>query len=103
MQGYTIEYVDFCSLYPYVQWAFSYTINAHPNVIVERTQLKQLTNDAAAMEEFLNDNYGLCYCKVLPPLNLSFAVLPYRTRDKTVFPLCRMCAEQDTIEVKRKR
>ncbi len=99
MQGYTIEYVDFCSLYPYVQWAFSYSTNAHPTVIVERTQLSKLIENAAELEEFLNTNYGLCYCKVLPPQHLKFAVLPYRTRDKTVFPLCRTCAELDTIEV----
>ena len=94
-QGYTIEYVDFCSLYPYVQWIFSYTINAHPTVIVDRTKLNRLVQNQAELVRFLNTNFGLCYCKVLPPPHLNFAVLPYRTRDKTVFPLCRTCAEQD--------
>ena len=100
MRGYTIEYVDFCSLYPYVQWAFSYTTNPHPTVIVQRARLTQLMdNNAAQLMDMLENNYGLCYCTVVPPYRLAFAVLPYRARDKTVFPLCRTCAEQDDDEV----
>ena len=35
---------------------------------------------------------------MLPPQQLNFAVLPYRARDKTVFPLCRKCAEEDQTD-----
>ena len=94
--GYTIEYIDFCSLYPFVQWLFSFTTNPHPKTIVDRAELNRLME---TLTDFLDTNYGLCYCKVLPPERLNFAVLPYRTRNKTVFCLCRTCAEEDLCQV----
>lgn len=95
LSGYTIEHIDFCSLYPFVQWWFEFTTNPHPTVMVEQGRLNQLVNNEAELATFFADNYGLCYCKVLPPHMLNFAVLPYRTRTKTVFPLCKKCAEED--------
>lgn len=100
--GYTIEYVDFCSLYPFTQWAYEFTTNPHPTVIVERIKLEKLAKDRLKLLFFMEDNFGLCYCKVEPPQRLDFAVLPYRARDKTVFPLCRTCAEMDRSEVSKK-
>ena len=101
MQGYTIEYVDFCSLYPYVQWYFQFTKNAHPTVIVEKHQLNGLVQDAEALKQFLDFNYGLCYCRIVPPRRLTFAVLPCRINEKTVFTLCRTCAEEYINEVRK--
>ncbi len=96
MGGWTLEHLDFCSLYPFVQWLYSFTTNPHPEIIVDRGELTKIM---AKLDEFLDKNYGLCYCKVVPPYRLNVAVLPYRARGKTVFALCRTCAEEDEREV----
>jgi len=36
---------------------------------------------------------GLLRCQVLPPRNLFHSILPYRTRGKLLFALCRTCCE----------
>jgi hypothetical protein len=36
--------------------------------------------------------FGLVKCEVLPPRGLFHPVLPYRSRGKLLFPLCRVCA-----------
>src|SRR2546421_4438405 len=42
----------------------------------------------------LQSYFGFVKCKVLPPRQLKHPVLPYRTGDKLVFPLCHKCAVQ---------
>ena len=37
--------------------------------------------------------FGLIKCTVLPPHGLFHPVLPYRTKDKLMFPLCKACAD----------
>ena len=37
--------------------------------------------------------FGLIKCTVLPPRGLFHPVLPYRTPDKLMFPLCKACAD----------
>ena len=37
--------------------------------------------------------FGLIKCTVLPPHGLFHPVLPYRTKDKLMFPLCKTCAD----------
>ena len=41
--------------------------------------------------------FGLIKCKILPPNNLYFPVLPYRCRGKLLFPLCCSCAEANNL------
>ena len=79
------RYVDFTSLYP---WCNKTTRNVigHPQIITE--------NFAD-----LSTYFGLIKCTVLPPRGLFHPVLPYRTKDKLMFPLCKTCADtlnQDT-------
>jgi hypothetical protein len=71
-------YIDFTSLYPYVQKYGQFPIG-HPTIITEN--FKSL------------DNYfGLVYCRILPPQNLYIPLLPYHTNNKLMFPLCATCA-----------
>jgi hypothetical protein len=65
------DYVDFTSLYPYVQKYGQFPIG-HPQIITEN---------------FRNvDNYfGLIYCRILPPRKLYHPVLPYHTNGKLLF------------------
>ena len=77
------RYVDFCSLYPTVQYHQKYPIS-HPTKIHNP-------------EKYCKSWYGLIKCKVVPPRKLYHPVLPQRIKvdsyEKLVFALCKTCAE----------
>ena len=77
------HYVDFCSLYPTVQYYKKYPIG-HPLKIFNP-------------EKYNSPWYGLIKCKVLPPRGLYHPILAQRIRvkdyEKLVFTLCKECAE----------
>ena len=77
------RYVDFCSLYPTVQYYQKYPIS-HPTKIHNP-------------EKYCKSWYGLIKCKVVPPRKLYHPVLPQRIKvdsyEKLVFTLCKTCAE----------
>ncbi|XP_078380154.1 uncharacterized protein LOC144663093 [Oculina patagonica] len=77
-----IHYVDFTSLYPWVNKNCTYP-EGHPKVILEpgHTDLSQY--------------FGLVKCSVHPPFGLFSPVLPYRHGGKLTFPLCRTCVETE--------
>lgn len=74
----SIKYVDFTSLYPYVNKYCLYPTK-HP-VIYTGADIPDRVE-------------GLLKCMVMPPERLYHPVLPYRSRGKLLFPLCRTCAE----------
>ncbi|GBN07125.1 hypothetical protein AVEN_57775-1, partial [Araneus ventricosus] len=41
----------------------------------------------------IEDYFGIVRCKVIPPRGLYLPVLPYRSQNKLMFPLCRSCVE----------
>ena len=77
------RYVDFCSLYPTVQYYQKYPIG-HPTKIFNP-------------EKYDKSWYGLIKCKVLAPRQLYHPVLPQRIKvdsyEKLIFTLCKTCAE----------
>ena len=73
------RYVDFTSLYPWCN-KNTYNVVGHPQIITE--------NFAD-----ISTYFGLIKCTVLPPRGLLHPVLPYRTKDKLMFPLCKTCAD----------
>ena len=76
------RYYDFTSLYPSVQKKYCYPTK-HPQII-------RGVEECSDIE--VSSVFGLIKCKILPPTNLLFPVLPYRT-NKLMFPLCRTCAD----------
>ena len=72
-------YYDFTSLYPYCNKVKHYPLG-HPEII--RNPGK---ND-------ITDYEGLIFCKVLPPQNLYYAVLPMHINDQILYTLCYKCA-----------
>ena len=78
------RYVDFCSLYPTVQYYKKYPIG-HPVKIHNPKKYSKTSW------------YGLIKCKVLAPRKLYHPVLPQRIKvdsyEKLVFTLCKKCAE----------
>ena len=77
------RYVDFCSLYPTVQYYKKYPIG-HPVKIHDP-------------KKHCKSWYGLIKSKVVPPKGLYHAVLPQRIKvdsyEKLIFTLCKTCAE----------
>ena len=73
----TLEYVDFTSLYPFVNKTKKYPIG-HPVII--REDFDDISN-----------YFGLIKCKVLAPSKLYHPVLPVRAKGKLFFPLCKQC------------
>jgi hypothetical protein len=81
-EGEKIRYVDFTSLYPYIN-KYSRTILYHPEIIVDNFKPIQ-------------DYFGIAKVKILPPPSgsLYHAVLPYRmANSRLCFPLCKRCAD----------
>ena len=78
-----IKYIDVCSLYLY---ACKYGVFPLGNPTI----LSQENIDIDNIGQYC----GLIKCKVLPPTNLYHPVLPYKTNNKPMFPLCRTCADQ---------
>ena len=75
----SMKYYDFVSLYPTVN-KFDRMPVGHPRV---------LTNSEYEHGRF----FGLVKAKVLPPRRLYHPVLPMRSGEKLIFPLCRTCTE----------
>ena len=77
--GGKIRYLDFTSLYPYINKFSKYPIG-HPKIIL---------SDFPPLENI----FGLVKCKITPPKKLFHPVLPYRSGGKLTFPLCSTCAD----------
>lgn len=78
-----IRYLDFTSLYPYVNKYVPYPIG-HPTI------LKQ--NDIPSYDDVMK-MHGFIKCKILPSQKLDIPVLPVKVNKKLYFPLCRKCSE----------
>ncbi|KAK6167069.1 hypothetical protein SNE40_021176 [Patella caerulea] len=80
-----IRYLDFTSLYPYVNKISKYPV-AHPEII---------------LQGFLPlENYvGFVKCSILPPQNLYIPVLPFRANGKLMFPLCGKCVMEQNKSI----
>ncbi len=80
-----ISYLDFTSLYPFVQSRKTYPIG-HPEIILK---------DFEPVERY----FGLIKCTVLPPRKLLHPIIPFKSpQGKLLFALCRTCAEQQLQE-----
>ena len=77
------KYVDFCSLYPTVQFYKKYPIG-HPIKIIKPVK-------------YDTQWYGFIKCKISPPRELYHPVLPQKINcgksEKLMFPLCVSCAK----------
>lgn len=78
--GEEIRYVDYTSLYPWVNKNCAYPVG-HPTIITQPEGTD------------ISGYCGLVKCVVVPPHNLYHPVLPYRCGGKLTFPLCRTCVE----------
>ena len=73
-----IKYVDYTSLYPWVNKYGVYPIG-HPTII---------TQDFDDVKNY----FGLIKCDILPPRDLYHPVLPFKCNKKLMFALCHACA-----------
>ena len=84
-QGESIQYLDFTSLYPWVNKNCTYPVG-HPVILTELGSTD------------LSSYFGLAKVTVLPPYGLYLPVLPYRAQGKLLFPLCRCCVEDELVK-----
>ena len=75
-----IQYVDFTSLYPWVNKYCQYPVG-HPKLITKPNK-----------DDF-DTYFGIAKIDITPPPRLLYGVLPVRIGGKLMFPLCRTCAE----------
>ncbi|GBO21514.1 hypothetical protein AVEN_97231-1 [Araneus ventricosus] len=73
------KYIDFTSLYPYVNKYSPYPVG-HPEII---------TRNFSDFSQY----FGIAKCSILHPRGLYHPVLPYRSHRKLTFPLCSTCVE----------
>ena len=77
------KYIDFCSLYPTVQFYKKYPIG-HPKKII-------------SPDKYDAKWYGFIKCKILPSRELYHPVLPQKIKcenaEKLMFPLCISCVK----------
>lgn len=86
-EGEKMIYYDFTSLYPYTCKYCAYPIS-YPEVIVNPAD----TN--------MRNYFGVALVKILPPKGLYHPVLPYRSKGKLKFPLCKTCADNENQKSK---
>jgi G:T-mismatch repair DNA endonuclease (very short patch repair protein) len=79
--GEKIQYMDVTSLYPFVVKRKKFPVG-HPIRIT-----KNINSNISVYDGFI-------FCKILPPKNLYFPVLPVRIKNRLVFPLCYECASE---------
>ena len=87
-KGEKIKMVDVVSEYPNANLRGRYPYG-HPEIYLEGDQ------NIPAIEQW----NGIIKCTVLPPRDLLIPVLPYKTRGKLMFPLCRTCADTENKEL----
>ena len=83
-----IKYIDFTSLYPYVNKKCQYPVG-HPVIIT----------GADIDVERLDHYFGIIKLKILAPRKLLHPVLPLKTNGKLTFGLCRTCSQNATQHV----
>ena len=83
-----IDYIDICSLYPYVCKYGSYPVGK-PRI---------LTRDFEKMTKNDRPYHGIVRCIVKPPRNLFLPILPFRANNKLNFPLCALCCVSQSNE-----
>ncbi len=86
MSNEEIKYVDFTSLYPYVNKYMEYPVG-HPEIIL---------NNFAPLDTY----FGIVKLDIVPPRGLYHPVLPYRSNEKLKLPLCRVCADEEVSQCK---
>ncbi|KAF1753945.1 hypothetical protein GCK72_020502 [Caenorhabditis remanei] len=79
---YSIEYFDFCSLYPYINMkGAEYPVGAP----------KRIVSDFEPIVPGRLPYRGVIFCDILPPLDCKLPVIPTRSDGKLLFVLCRTC------------
>ena len=94
-----IFYIDFNSLYPFIQHKNPFPIN-HPKVLTNKEEcLKELIRPTKPTSSD-EDGMGFAKCRILPPKKLFIPTLPFRLNRKLLFPLC--AKEKQAEECKHK-
>ena len=93
--NYDLKFVDITSHYAFIAAEYKFMVGKYYILIGDNIEKLQLQNN-----KFMYNNtpvLGAVLISILPPQNLMFPFLPYRTKSgQTVNTLCRTCAEKCT-------
>jgi hypothetical protein len=83
-----LQYADFVSLYPCVNTYRDYPVGDYE--LLRPPYTEALITDLLATDSL---RLGMFQVEILPPTDLVIPVLSMRIRDKSIYALCRTCAE----------
>ena len=86
-----IHYVDFVSLYPSIRFVKYFPVGEHHVVIDNEIIINCIEEEMKKEPE--QRICGFVKCKILPPTDMFFPVLPIRLHEKLMFVLCLECAK----------
>lgn len=91
-----MQYDDFNSMYPSVNYYCMYPLGHQTQIIapeVNTYKPGKLIIEGGYLKDYeIGSHFGLIKCKVLPPRDLYYPVLPQHISDKLMFVLCEKCA-----------
>lgn len=96
-KGVRIKMLDAVSLYPTVQKKDDFPRIPHPVEILYGPNRVPKGGKEWGLDE-LQEHFGIVKCLIEAPGDLWIPVLPQRCRGKTVFSLCRTCAQNASLE-----
>lgn len=93
-----MQYDDFNSMYPSVNYYCLYPVSHQTQIVAPEvsayTPGKFVLEGGYFKDYTPGSHFGLIKCKVLPPQQLYYPVLPKHILDKLMFALCERCAEE---------
>ena len=91
--NYELKFVDLNSHYTFIASEYKFMVGKYIILMGENLSKLKIVNN-----KFFYDNksvLGSLLVSIIPPQNLMFPFLPYRTKSgQTINTLCRTCAEQ---------
>ena len=90
--GGKIHYIDFVSLYPSIQFEEYFPVGDH-TIINDSDDILKFIEEEMKKNEESEKKCGFVKCKILPPNDIFFPVLPTRLDDKLMFLLCQECGK----------
>lgn len=87
-EGWTINFDDSFSMYPYIQMARDYPGVPHPEIQTNPVPPVSGVDGDWTLDDVEKIHLAIMSVNILPPKDLLYPTLPTRLRGKTVFPLC---------------
>jgi hypothetical protein len=96
----SLQFLDVCSMYPSVAMTFDFPVSQPTTVIGQDLLDVQIINNKICYKNLVL-KFGFIFCEILPPQNLLWPFLQYRTQDSDVYlGLCKSCCVNQSTTCK---